>query len=49
MAPPSWTRTDLVLRFHHRSGGGQIWGDGALFNGVSEGAQYLKLGIRQHF
>ncbi|MEM6438436.1 MAG: hypothetical protein AAF763_01895 [Pseudomonadota bacterium] len=49
LAPASWERTDLVLRFHHRSGGGQIWGDGFLFNGASEGAQYLKIGIRRAF
>lgn len=48
-AHPDWRSTELVLRFHHRSGGGKIWGDIGLFGGVAEGAQYLKLGLRHGF
>ena len=48
-APASWAETDLFLRFHHRSGGAQIWGDSALFNNVSGEAQYWVLGIRTSF
>lgn len=49
LASPSWESTEFVLRLHHRSGGGKIWGDIGLFNGVAEGAQYLKLGLRHRF
>ncbi|MEM9049517.1 MAG: hypothetical protein AAGC92_12450 [Pseudomonadota bacterium] len=49
LADPAWDSTDLVLRLHHRSGGGKIWGDVGPFGGVAEGAQYLKLGLRHRF
>lgn len=49
VADPDWRRTELVLRFHHRSGGGKVWGDSLLFGGVAEGAQYLKIGLRHRF
>lgn len=48
-ADPDWTETDLFIRFHHRSGGAQIWGDSALFNNVSGAAQYWTFGIRRSF
>jgi hypothetical protein len=48
-ADPDWEHSEIVLRFHHRSGGGKIWGDSPLFGGVAEGAQYLKLGLRHSF
>jgi hypothetical protein len=51
---PSMPDTDLVIRSHHRSGGGQFFGDnfpvyGPLFHGIDGGVQYLTGGIRQHF
>jgi len=51
---PSMPDTDFVIRSHHRSGGGQFFGDnfpgyGSLFHGVKGGVQYLTFGIRQHF
>jgi hypothetical protein len=51
---PSMPDTDLVIRSHHRSGGGAFFGDnfpvyGSLFHGVDGGVQYLTAGIRQHF
>ncbi|MFO7855365.1 MAG: hypothetical protein R6V44_09125 [Paracoccaceae bacterium] len=49
VADPDWERTDLFVRFHHRSGGAQIWGDSLLFNNVSGAAQYWVLGIRRRF
>lgn len=49
VAPAWWETTDLFVRFHHRSGGAQIWGDSALFNNVSGEAQYWTLGIRTAF
>ena len=48
-ADPDWTETDLFVRFHHRSGGAQLWGDSALFDNVSGAAQYYVLGIRHRF
>jgi len=49
VADPAWESTDLFVRFHHRSGGSQIWGDSLLFNDVSGAAQYWVLGIRRRF
>jgi hypothetical protein len=51
---PSMPDTDFVIRSHHRSGGGQYFGDnfpvyGSLFHGVKGGVQYLTFGVRQHF
>jgi hypothetical protein len=51
---PSMPDTDFVIRSHHRSGGGQFFGDdfpgyGSLFHGVKGGVQYLTFGIRQYF
>lgn len=48
-AAPDWEETQVVLRFHHRSGGRNIWGDTDLFKNVSGGAQYWALGLRQRF
>jgi hypothetical protein len=51
---PSMPDTDFVIRSHHRSGGGQFFGNdfpgyGSLFHGVKGGVQYLTFGVRQHF
>ncbi len=51
---PSMPDTDLVIRSHHRSGGGQFFGNnvplyGSLFHGIEGGVQYVEVGIRQHF
>ncbi len=51
---PSMPDTDFVIRSHHRSGGGQYFGDnvpvyGPLFHGVKGAAQYLTFGVRQRF
>ncbi len=48
-AHPDWKRSEVVVRFHHRSGGEMLWGDSWLFDGVSGGAQYWTLGLRQRF
>ena len=48
-AHPDWKRSEVVFRFHHRSGGEMLWGDSWLFDGVSGGAQYFTLGLRQRF
>lgn len=45
---------ELVIRFHHRSGGGADFGNnflayGSLFRGAQGGMQYLTIGLRQHF
>jgi hypothetical protein len=51
---PSMPDTDLVIRSHHRSGGGRYFGNnfpayGSLFHGVEGGVQFLTVGIRHHF
>lgn len=48
-AHPDWKQSEVVLRFHHRSGGHNIWGDTGIFKDVSGGAQYWVLGFRQRF
>ncbi len=46
---PGDDRHELVLRYHHRSGGGAIFGDTALFGGVTGGANYATVGFRYRF
>jgi hypothetical protein len=51
---PSMPDTDFVIRSHHRSGGGQYFGDnfpvyGSIFHGVKGGVQYITFGVRQRF
>ena len=48
-ADPDWKRSEVVVRFHHRSGGHLLWGDSWLFHDVSGGAQYWTIGLRQRF
>lgn len=45
---PSNERLDLIVRWHHRSGGG-MFADIAMFNGVGDGVNYLSAGIRYRF
>ena len=40
---------ELVFRYHHRSGGGAIFGDTLLFNGVTGGANFATAGLRYRF
>lgn len=40
---------ELVFRLHHRSGGGAIFGDTWLFNGVTGGANHMTAGVRYRF
>lgn len=49
-ALPEYSDTELVVRFHHRSGGKDVLMSGsAIFNNTDGGAQYIKLGIRKRF
>ena len=53
-AAPDVPNTELVIRLHHRSGGGKWWDDdvpvyGSWFKGNRGGTQYLTAGIRQRF
>jgi hypothetical protein len=53
-ARPSQPDTELVIRFHHRSGGGSVYGNnlplyGSIFHGADGGMHYLTFGLRQHF
>jgi hypothetical protein len=53
-ALPSDPDRELVIRNHHRSGGGGIYGYsvpvyGSIFHGTEGGTQYILVGIRQHF
>jgi len=48
-ALPSRPDIELLLRFHHRSGGRDIFGPIDLFNGVNGGAHYGTVGLRYRF
>ena len=48
-ALPDRPNVELLFRFHHRSGGGDIWGDSELFKGVNGGAQFQTIGLRYRF
>ena len=48
-ALPSKTDWQFLIRYHHRSGGGAIWGYTPLFKGVDGGTQYLVFGLRHWF
>ncbi len=48
-ALPDNKQLELVLRYHHRSGGGAIWGDSAVFGGVGGGANFATIGVRYRF
>lgn len=53
-ALPSRPNTEFVIRIHHRSGGGDYFGNdfpvyGSLFQGMQGGMQYLTFGLRRHF
>jgi hypothetical protein len=53
-ALPSKPDTELVIRAHHRSGGGQFFGShfpiyGSMFHGIEGGMQYIVVGLRKHF
>lgn len=53
-ALPSRTDMEFVIRIHHRSGGGDYFGNdfpvyGSLFHGMQGGMQYLTFGLRRHF
>jgi hypothetical protein len=43
---PNW---QLIARIHHRSGGGFLWRDNGLFDGVWGASQYFVVGIRHWF
>ena len=45
-AMPEW---ELVMRYHHRSGGGQFLGDTVLFGGVSGASNHVMIGLRRAF
>lgn len=45
---PQWPDIDLVLRWHHRSGGAII-GDMPIFNGTGDGVNYTTAGLRLRF
>lgn len=49
LAHPGQEHWELVLRYHHRSGGGNIFGDTALFKGVTGAANHATVGIRYRF
>jgi hypothetical protein len=49
LALPDVPQWEMVLRYHHRSGGGQIFGDTAIFNGVSGASNHVMAGIRHTF
>ena len=53
-AMPSRPNLEFMIRFHHRSGGGSVYGNnlplyGSIFHGADGGMQYLTVGRREHF
>lgn len=48
-ALPKYDAWELVLRYHHRSGGGNIFGDTALFKGVTGASNHVTIGVRYRF
>lgn len=53
-ALPQDVNREILIRLHHRSGGGYFYSDdfpvyGGLFRGAQGGAQYLTVGLRQRF
>jgi hypothetical protein len=53
-ALPSTPDRELVIRSHHRSGGGGIYGNtvpvyGSIFHGTAGGTQFIVVGLRQRF
>lgn len=49
LAHPDFPNTELVLRLHHRSGGGRVIGHIDMFNGVASGAHHASIGLRVRF
>ena len=49
LALPSHPDWQLLVRIHHRSGGGIFWRDHGLFNGQWAASQYLVAGVRHWF
>ena len=48
-ALPKHENWELVLRYHHRSGGGNVFGDSELFNGVTGASNFATIGVRHRF
>lgn len=48
-ALPERQEWELVLRYHHRSGGGGILGEHRVFNGVTGGSNFVTVGVRYRF
>jgi hypothetical protein len=49
-ALPDRPDVELMVRFHHRSGGGDfLLGDTEIFKGVTGGAQFITTGLRYRF
>ena len=48
-ALPDQENWEVVLRYHHRSGGGGILGEYRVFNGVTGGSNHATVGVRYRF
>lgn len=48
-ALPSHPEQELVFRFHHRSGGGDMFGPNSIFNNTRGGSNYVNVGLRWRF
>ncbi|MEC7763798.1 MAG: hypothetical protein VX874_17980 [Pseudomonadota bacterium] len=48
-ALPANPEQELVFRFHHRSGGGDMFGPNSIFNNTRGGSNYLNVGVRWRF
>ena len=48
----AWPRNpnfEIISRFHHRSGGSDMFGPNSIFNNTGSGSQYFVLGTRYRF
>lgn len=48
-ALPKYPDQELVFRFHHRSGGGDMFGPNSIFNNTRGGSNYVNVGLRWRF
>ena len=46
---PGRPDVELVARFHHRSGGGDFFGPGSIFNNTESGTHFQTVGLRFRF
>jgi len=48
-ASPRNPNFEILIRFHHRSGGSDMFGPNSIFNNTGSGSQYFMIGTRTRF